>query len=683
MSGVIAAAAQWGSAILMLLKLAGFTYLFIKLLNFVNTIRDISFYFDRLLLRLIEKVYEYFKILVNGEFFDAETLAGFASRIYLFIGIIIFFKLAIVIIKKIGNPDSVTDEKSGLGGSVKKISTGLILIVIIPLCFDMALKLQGAILKDNVIQFIITGEKTSEETNSRYTPGANIGYTVFSGFMTANNSTASETQKRALKRASDFKDADMIDADLLTEEKGGEYVIDYFPIVSTLALGYILFMLLTMTLNVVVRIVELGILQMISPIIIVDYMVDSGQNTFGNWFKASVSAYVKIFIDVAMLWFIIFILSYLTDPTIPSPLIKANQNDNMLIALIVLGLFLFSKKLPSIISKIFGVELDSSTADFLKGLPGKALGVGKKAFGITKKIGSSALNTGRHANRFAQGFKGAAGASGGFGKGNRLKAFSSGLGAGVRAVPNKAVKSLTDYRKEMAATKQEAADRYNIANKAKEVVNPMLKEQGNLESQVKANNERKKELIKQRENASVERGIEIDAEIIMLNSKNRDLTEKIKIVKEEIRVVSPSFSDDIETISSNLLSQKIYDKASTLKIDISNKTFDEIKEIVPVYEQAIKLGIKTEGMSSSQVKDLIPVYEQAINLNIDTSKINNVQELNNAIEKIRKEDIKQQENLDAMASSLRDIAQSQKEVSVSTEKVAKQVAETEVLGKDE
>lgn len=660
--------------------MAGFTYLFIKLLNFVNTIRDISFYFDRLLLRLIEKVYEYFQILVNGEFFDAETLTSFASRIYLFIGIIIFFKLAIVIIKKIGNPDSVNDEKSGLGGTVKKISTGLILIVIIPLCFDMALKLQGAILKDNVIQFIITGEKTTGATNSKYTPGANIGYTVFSGFMTANNSTASETQKRALKRASDFKDADMIDADLMTEEKGGEYIIDYFPIVSSLALGYILFMLLTMTLNVVVRIVELGILQMISPIIIVDYMVDSGQNTFGNWLKATVSAYVKIFIDVAMLWFIIFILSYLTDPTIPSPLIKANQNDNMLIALIVLGLFLFSKKLPSIISKIFGVELDSSTADFLKGLPGKALGVGKKAFGITKKIGSSALNTGRHANRFAQGFKGAAGASGGFGKGNRLKAFSSGIGAGVRAVPNKTAKSLTDYRKEMTATKQEAADRYNIFNKAKEVANPMLKEQGNLESQVKANNERKKELIKQRENASVERGIEIDAEIITLNSKNRNLTERIK---EEIRLVTPSFSDDVETISSNLLSQKIYDKASTLKIDISNKTFDEIKEIVPVYEQAIKLGIKTEGMSSSQVKDLIPVYEQAINLNIDTSKINNVQELNNAMEKMRKEDIKQQENFDAMASSLRDIAQSQKEVSVSTEKAVKQVDETEILGKDE
>src|SRR5574344_698377 len=447
---MIAAAAQWASAILMLLKMVGLGYLITKILDFTNTIRKISFFFDKILLKLIDKMYDYFTILSRNEFFDADTLKAFASRIYLFIGIIIFFKLSITIIKFVGNPDSVHDEKVGMGAILKKSAIGLVLIVLMPTFFDLALKLQAAILNDNVIPYIITGQK-QQKNQQQYTVGQNIGFTVYSGFSSISVS-ASSNQKRQYKRAEDFKDLDLIEDDLIIEKSKEKYVIDYFPLVSTAALAFVLFQMLTMCLNVAIRMVALGILEMISPIIIVDYMVDTGKDTFGNWLKATVSAYVKIFIDVAMLWFIVFFLDYITLGK--SPLLKQN-NDKMLIALVLIGLFLFTKKIPGLVSKIFGVDLDSTASDFLKGMPGKVMGLGQKTLGVGKKLGSSAINTGRNAMRFGSAFKGARKAGGSIG---------SAIGAGVRGMPNKTANSLAAFKKERTEIGKAAAKRQEAKN---------------------------------------------------------------------------------------------------------------------------------------------------------------------------------------------------------------------------
>jgi len=79
MSGAIAAIAQWGSALLILAKMVGIGYLVVKILDWVNTLRSISFFLDSLLLRIITRIYEYFEMLVKGEMFDQNTIAAFSS----------------------------------------------------------------------------------------------------------------------------------------------------------------------------------------------------------------------------------------------------------------------------------------------------------------------------------------------------------------------------------------------------------------------------------------------------------------------------------------------------------------------------------------------------------------------------------------------------------------------------
>ena len=615
MSGAIAAAAQWASSILMLLKMAGLGYLLVKMLDFMNTIRSISFYIDKMILKLIDKMYYYFTILVNNEFFDETTLEAFAGRIYLFIGIVIFFKLAMTVIKFISDPDKVSDERAGMGAILKKSIVGIVLIAVMPTIFDVALKLQGAIIKDNVIQYIITGEKINSNKQEKYTVGQNIGFTVFNGFATVNTAVASKTQEKQFTRAHMFKDADLIDSELITTKNGDAYVVDYFPVVSTAVLAFVLFNLLTMTLNVVVRIVELGVLEIISPIIIIDYMVDTGKDTFSNWMKATVSAYVKIFIDVAMLWFIVFILNYLTDPTLPSPLIANNKDDKMLIALIVIGLFLFTKKIPGIISKIFGIDLDSTTSDFLKGIPGKVMGAGRKVLGGAKAIGGMYSGAAKQGMRFGAGALGAKRAGAGFG---------GAMAAGMRGATanSKMVQGAMNLKKDNAQLQRDAYDRekaksqLNAAQqKLQEQVNVKRDQLNQTNAEIKVNTEQIQKLQEQLKTATGQDKITLEANIKTLQDSNNGLQAEAEKLQSQIKEgevtqkVKVKITDDASTLQEKVKDVGTVTKTIKYDIDTSNLTRAEMQEATATFKAAEISGFDSTGFTNAG--DLKDAMEKA------------------------------------------------------------------------
>ena len=619
MSGAIAAAAQWASSILMLLKMAGLGYLLVKMLDFMNTIRSISFYIDKMILKLIDKMYYYFTILVNNEFFDETTLEAFAGRIYLFIGIVIFFKLAMTVIKFISDPDKVSDERAGMGAILKKSIVGIVLIAVMPTIFDVALKLQGAIIKDNVIQYIITGEKINSNKQEKYTVGQNIGFTVFNGFATVNTAVASKTQEKQFTRAHMFKDADLIDSELITTKNGDAYVVDYFPVVSTAVLAFVLFNLLTMTLNVVVRIVELGVLEIISPIIIIDYMVDTGKDTFSNWMKATVSAYVKIFIDVAMLWFIVFILNYLTDPSLPSPLIAANQNDKMLIALIVIGLFLFTKKIPGIISKIFGIDLDSTTSDFLKGIPGKVMGAGRKVLGGAKTIGGMYSGAAKQGMRFGASALGAKRAGAGFG---------GAMAAGMRGATanSKMVQGAMNLKKDNAQLQRDAYDREKAKSQLNAAQQKLQEQAKTVEAkreqlqqttaEIKVNTDQIQQLQEQLKTATGQDKITLEANIKTLQDSNTGLQSEVDKLQSQIK--------DVEVAQK--VKVNFSDDASTLQ--------EKVKDIGTV-TKTIKYDIDTSTLTKAEVQEATATFKAAeLSGKVDVSQFTNAGDLKDAMEKV-------------------------------------------------
>lgn len=160
------------------------------------------------------------------------------------------------------------------------------------------------------------------------------------------------------------------------------------PIVST-AVGVIFcLILLSFTIDVAVRSLKLGILRLLAPIPILGYMDPGGSrdNAFSAWGKTLVSTYLDLFVRLASVYFVIFLIQ---DMIVSG--IDIEVADGILgrlsVIMVMIGLFMFAKQAPKFIREILGLKSDGG-GGFFSGL-GMVAGAAVGTAGI---LGSAATN---------------------------------------------------------------------------------------------------------------------------------------------------------------------------------------------------------------------------------------------------------------------------------------------------
>lgn len=428
-------------------------------------IRTVSWAFDKQLINFIGYAYKYFETIVDGTLLTDSVVRGMMNRVYLLIGVIIAFRLGMLLFSYILNPSDVIDEKIGVNALVKRIVIGMILIIFIPNIFGLAFEIQKAILKDQVIEQIIMDENTFETVNEykeNHGIGKIIGMSVFSGFFhLSEDGKTSAKVKKNYEKATDIKkdyDLNIIDelempglmnSGILTEISDN-YVHDYFPIFSTVVLCYILYLLVKFCLDAVVRSFKLSILQIIAPIAIVEYMINSDRNeVFKTWRKASVATFAMLFMRVVSLWFVAYVTLLMQPGAIAlaaGETTLLQTSDDLLKAVIILGLLAFMMEFPKLMSEIFGLDLeqDSSVKNVLGkaaggamvglALGGAAVGAGFKVAGAAKGTLKGGLSKAVGSESFSKGLKNPFKTLGG----QTLAALGKvpGLGKGINALSN-------------------------------------------------------------------------------------------------------------------------------------------------------------------------------------------------------------------------------------------------------
>lgn len=350
--------------------------------------RKWGLYFDKILLKYANLVYNYFVQILEGNLFTPELIDGIMNRLYIIVGLVIFFKLATLAMKYIASPEAFLDGKTGGEQLIKRILFGCVLIILMPLIFETALNLQAAIISDNLIGKILLPEEIYKDyQKDKSNTGKKIGMMILSGFFTWNDAV-SPNAKGATKvrnqydRVVKYNDLQYFDEEQINEKipkDDGEYMISYVPIISTLAIGYYLVTLLKYAAEVVLRSFKLAFLQIIAPFSIVKWMLDPADNeSLKKWINATVSTYIMLFLRVLTLWIIAMMAYYLkngvpTDSGVVS-LITADT-DEVLKALIVIGMFAFLKELPKLISDLFGYNLAEN--ETIAGVANQAVGVVK------------------------------------------------------------------------------------------------------------------------------------------------------------------------------------------------------------------------------------------------------------------------------------------------------------------
>jgi len=395
--------------------------------------------FDQIIIQYSDKVYGYFIEVINGTLITPELIDGLMSKIYIIVGIFIFFKIMMVAIRYMVNPEQFLDDKAGAQTIVKRVIFGTLIIACIPLIFDTASKLQSAIIKDRVIEKIILPDDVYKTVIKSQHPGRDLSMMVHSGFFSWNDAFKPSVNQKlynSVEKVKTYNDLGLFDKDLINEVSGNDkYYINYIPIISTLATGYLLFMLIKYTIEVAFRSFKMMFLQILAPFVIVNYMLDaSKEETMKKWINATVSTYIMIFIRVLTLWLAVLIAYYLKNGINGESLL--NSSDPLLKSLLIIAVFALLKDLPKLISEIFGYNLQEN--ETISGVMNQGVNVlkgfamGKVAMGITKPM--------RTAGYVASGLGAAGNALGGFTKtnldakasgANKSTALGMGLGSGL------------------------------------------------------------------------------------------------------------------------------------------------------------------------------------------------------------------------------------------------------------
>ena len=103
---------------------------------------------------LVDQAYWLFSMLSEASIFTQTQIESFASRIYVLVSIIMFFKLGFSFINYIINPDSFTDKQKGGAALIKKIVITMALLVSVPTIFNEAYYLQKIIFQNCI--FLVT-----------------------------------------------------------------------------------------------------------------------------------------------------------------------------------------------------------------------------------------------------------------------------------------------------------------------------------------------------------------------------------------------------------------------------------------------------------------------------------------------------------------------------------------------
>ena len=313
-----------------------------------------------------------------------SLIADFSSRIFVILGILMLFKLTMSLINVVVNPEALTDKQEGTGKIVSRIVIMLVMLLSVNWVFSFAMQAQGGIVRTIPKLLLGTndtldGYTASEIENGDYKNSSTEEMAALSlkAFVTKNGNCDETSTAVPL-----WEDANTISAvtSLVTEVCPNDrslYVFDYNFGLSTVVGIFLVFVLVGFCVDIAVRVIKLAILQMLAPIPIISYAdPKSSKKSFDNWIKMCISAYIELFLKLAVIYFAIYLLGQITSST---AFVTADGEpiSGWLLVLLVIAIFFFAKQAPQYIADIFGVKLDSGGSFFgkLAGMAAAGIGV--------------------------------------------------------------------------------------------------------------------------------------------------------------------------------------------------------------------------------------------------------------------------------------------------------------------
>ena len=422
-----------------------------------DVFRSILSLFDRVVYWFLSLLVSLFDQIASVRVFQDDTIKAFSERIFFLVAVIMVFKVSFSIIKYIINPDTFSDNERGMGKVIKNVILVLVSLVCVQPVFQFSYDLQDRILKSQIIEKVILGVKIDGNTNGvsaneQRNVKDRIPFNLLTSFIRPNAEDIKEldfdTEKMMYKcneigmykevggvASSDYNPQFGGCLDKITNEKPAKYIssngeiegktgaiyneaqssynysmlldiinhkynnnsdkylFDYKFVVSTAAGIFVAIMYLNFCIDLAIRAVKFGFLQLIAPIPIIS-MIDPKSAKSGmmsKWVHNCIGTYLGLFIRIAVVNFAIFVINLVFSNKIT--ITSGSEAGLFLKVVILFGAIMFAKEAPKLINELTGNKLGG---DFkmnpLSRMPGGAA-VGALAGGLAG-LGAGAVGGG-------------------------------------------------------------------------------------------------------------------------------------------------------------------------------------------------------------------------------------------------------------------------------------------------
>lgn len=364
------------------------------------------------ILSMVEGAFNLFFDIMNWQILGNSSTYIF-NRVFMIIGVIMFFKLILSLITYMVNPDTINDKEKGFGKLVGRIITMLLLLyLLMPLpdfsvwsafisgnnktidcsnsmglsqdeekackkdelyqtngwLFGALYDLQERIVAEDVLGQLVFGSNASTAIKSTY--GQELSFQIFNAFFILNEEGTNKYGQSVVCKE-DAKNLFGVDSEgNYVNEPGSipdlQYVLNqrcqssyylyefngFTAILVCLATVVLIFMF---TFDVALRVIKLGILRLLSPIAAVSYIdpKSSRDGPFANYVKTMTSTYLELFLRITMVYLIIYLISEVVNSSTEN---LVGGNNPFSKTIIILTLLFFAAQAPKFIMQALGIK---------------------------------------------------------------------------------------------------------------------------------------------------------------------------------------------------------------------------------------------------------------------------------------------------------------------------------------
>lgn len=345
-----------------------------------NIFHTILLWLDSVVYKFIAICYELFVFLATEPIFDEEFFSDFARRIYAILGVFMLFYLAYALLNALVDPEKLSKGDKSVSKLAMNLVISLILLGLSPTIFNYAYRLQNYILSSNLLGAVILGTDT-ESASSINSFGGELSFTVMNAFINPDNYNVNMSQSYYWKN--DFKEDAMkkYDFSMLPGlassiikptndykdggDEGKPVQVQYYPGVSTLAGIFMIYVILSFTIDLGVRVFKFAFCQLLAPIPIVMRAMPGKKAQFDKWLKLTITVYLEVFVRVGFMYLAVYFVRAIVDNVKFDELFSGGKLMGMMaLVILIMGVFTFAKQAPKMLGEMLGFDSGSLKLGF-------------------------------------------------------------------------------------------------------------------------------------------------------------------------------------------------------------------------------------------------------------------------------------------------------------------------------